>query len=176
MLYIPLEKLWNIYLFITNFTGNQFYEPLTYQGSKKMVKYEVNGNHWSPHMAYCHKSLVHDIYPALLCQDLEHGHEGLEGDNQIWTVGLKNSQTSQLHQLLCYPWIADTLQSNGGIVTHLKELRAHCTIVYSDSGSENLILVPNSSQGTSGFLQSSRDMLSQAMTDQQPPYARGCCR
>lgn len=30
-------------------------------------------------MTHSHQGLVHDIYPALLGQDLEHGHEGLQG-------------------------------------------------------------------------------------------------
>lgn len=30
-------------------------------------------------MTHSHEGLVHDIYPALLGQDLEHGHESLQG-------------------------------------------------------------------------------------------------
>ncbi len=44
-----------------------------------MVEDEVNGYYRGPEMTYSHQSLVHDIYPALLGKDLEHGHECLQG-------------------------------------------------------------------------------------------------
>lgn len=39
-------------------------------------------------MTHSHQSLIHDIYPALLGQDLEHGHEGLQGG----TLKVKHSE------------------------------------------------------------------------------------
>lgn len=44
-----------------------------------MVEDEVNGDDRSPHVTYSHESLVHDVYPALLGENLEHGHECLQG-------------------------------------------------------------------------------------------------
>lgn len=47
-----------------------------------MVEDEVNGDYGSPHVTYSHQSLVHDIHPALLGEDLEHGHERLRGEKE----------------------------------------------------------------------------------------------
>lgn len=54
-------------------------QRVPHQGCEQMVEDEVNSHNWSPHMTHSHEGLVHDIYPALLGQDLEHGHEGLQG-------------------------------------------------------------------------------------------------
>lgn len=61
-------------------------QRVPYQGSEQMVEDEVNSHNWSPHMTHSHQGLVHDIYPALLGQDLEHGHEGLQGASRSDTV------------------------------------------------------------------------------------------
>lgn len=42
--------------------------------------------------------------------------------------------------------IAESLQFHGAIVKHLKKLTAHRTVTYSDSRSENLILVPTTAR------------------------------
>ncbi|TNN34336.1 hypothetical protein EYF80_055504 [Liparis tanakae] len=51
----------------------------TAEGGEQMVEDEVNGDDRSPHVTYGHQGLVHDVYPALLGEDLEHGHECLQG-------------------------------------------------------------------------------------------------
>lgn len=58
---------------------------------------------------------------------------------------------------------------------HLKELRTSCIIMKSDNACEKLILIPNINQGTFVFLLSSKDMLSQAITDPQPLCPGGHC-
>lgn len=42
-----------------------------------MIKNEINGDHRCPHMPHGVESLVHDVHPSFLGEDLEHGHESL---------------------------------------------------------------------------------------------------
>lgn len=48
-----------------------------YQGGEEMVEDEIDGHHGSPGFPHRHQGLIHHVYPALLRQDLEHGHERL---------------------------------------------------------------------------------------------------
>lgn len=96
--------------------------------------------------------------------DIKAWRETITFGESVWRIArpLDCINSFVIHELL-------TLFNHMGALLHT--WRNSEPIVYTDSGSENLILVPNNSQGTSGFLQSSRDMLSQARTDQRPPYA-----
>ncbi len=49
-----------------------------YHGCKKMIGDEVDGNYCSqPNFFHSEHDFVHDDGPALLSQNLKHGHEGL---------------------------------------------------------------------------------------------------
>ena len=49
-----------------------------YHGGKQMISDEVDSNDWGERMICGKHTLIHDDGPALLSQDLEHGHKCLK--------------------------------------------------------------------------------------------------
>lgn len=95
-------------------------EEDSHQGGKQMVEDEVNGHHRSPHVTHCHQGLVHDIYPALLGQDLEHGHECLQGGE---STGQKNVREERKSKESESNWVDNWKQGWKERMKHREEIR-----------------------------------------------------